>query len=423
MSDLLSVNEALRRILAHFSPLPAEDVPLEQVLNRVLAADLCSDNDHPPFDNSSVDGFAVRAADIASATPQQPIRLSIVEEIPAGSIAARALDPGQAASIMTGAALPDQADAVVLIEDSNFATTGFPQALPAELMITAPLRVGENVRRKGKDLHTGQRVLTRGRLVLPQDVGMLAIIGAGIVPVHRKPRVAILSTGSELIPPSAPLVPGKIRESNSYALAALAAVNGADVLRLDPAPDDPAAVRSRLDEAVDAGVDLILTSAGVSVGAHDYVRDILQQDGRLDFWRVNMRPGKPLAFGTYRGVRFFGLPGNPVSSFVTFLVFVQPALRRLAGLEPVFPTPLRAVLSHPVESDGRESYLRAVVAAEGGKFIARLTGDQGSGNMFSLVLANSLLIIPSGVKSLSTGNEVEFWWLGGFTPPNTQEMD
>jgi len=242
-------------------------------------------------------------------------------------------------------------------------------------------------------------------------VGILAQLGVADVPVYRRPRVALLATGDELLTPEQPLAPGKIRDSNSYSVAALLERDGAEVHRLGIAPDQFGEIKRRMDEAVQENVDLILTTAGVSVGTFDYVRSVVESDGSLDFWRVNMRPGKPVAFGDYRGKPIIGLPGNPVSAFVVYEVFTHPVVQVLAGIRDSRRFSIKATLAEPVESDGRESYLRAVVQTMQGTAVARLTGHQGSGNLFSLVQANALLIVPSGVKSLPAGSEVEAWLL------------
>jgi molybdopterin molybdotransferase len=275
--------------------------------------------------------------------------------------------------------------------------------------IFRPVAAGSSLRRGGEDLRAGDRVLSAGRRLQPQDIGLLAMLGVDRVAVRRRPRLAILSSGDELIPVDAPLTPGKVRDANSYTLGLLAEKAGAEVVPLGIAPDDLSAVRALLDRAVQAGVDAIVASAGVSVGAYDFVRAAVEADGSLDFWKVNMRPGKPLAFGEVKGIPFFGLPGNPVSAFIGFLVFVRSALERLGGLPEQDPRFETAILAEAVESDGRESYLRATVAIENGQRIARLTGHQGSGNLLSLVQANALLIVPSGVKSLPANKEVSIW--------------
>jgi molybdopterin molybdotransferase len=409
-SKMLSVREAQQRILAHFSPLETIYVPLERAAGRVLAAVIHADSDLPPFDNSSVDGFAVLAADVAPAGSGNPIRLSVIGDIPAGSSPEFTLQPGQAARIMTGAPLPAGAEAVVMVEDTDFHQRAAGPA-PENVVIFRAVEAGENTRRRGMDMRQGAEILRPGHVLRAQELGMLAMVGIAQVPVFRLPRVAILSSGDEIIPVEAPLTPGKIRDTNTYTLAALAAQAGCEVFRLGVAADTRSAVQELIDAAVAIKPDVIISSAGVSMGAFDYVKNVVESGGGLDFWKVDMRPGKPLAFGKYRGIPYFGLPGNPVSAFVGFLVFVEPALQRLCGRKVVERPRVKAVLGENVESDGRESYLRAVVTLESGSRSARLTGNQSSGNLFSLVQANALLIIPSGVKSCPLGTEVDVWLL------------
>jgi molybdopterin molybdotransferase len=271
------------------------------------------------------------------------------------------------------------------------------------------LRPGDNVRYRGDDLHIGDKVLAAGIRLRAQEIGLLAMLGVAEVQVYRRPRLALLSTGDELIPVKAPLLPGKIHESNSLTLAALAETAGVELIRLGVAMDTEVDIRTRLERAVEEKADVIVSSAGVSVGAFDYVKSVIEENGDLNFWKVNMRPGKPLAFGKYCGIPFFGLPGNPVSAFIGFEVFVRPALEKLSGLEARLRLHQVARLAEPLESDGRESYLRAIVSQENGRLVAHLTGAQGSGNIFSLVRANALLIVPSGVKSLPANSDVEIW--------------
>lgn len=404
---MLSVREARERILAQFSPLETTQCPLEAAAGRVLAETIRAETDLPAFDNSSVDGFAVRAEDVAAV----PVVLPVIGDIPAGSAPDFRLESGQAARIMTGAKLPIGANAVVMVEETDFGHRPAGTPAPSQVSIRKAVRPGENVRKRGTDLRAGAEILSAGQVLRPQDIGMLAMLGVAQVPVYRRPRVAIVSSGDELLPVDAPLEDGKIRDTNTYTLAALAAETGCEALRLGVAADRREAVQQMLDQAVEAGADVIISSAGVSVGAFDFVKDVVEGAGSLDFWKVNMRPGKPLAFGSYKGIPFFGLPGNPVSSFVGFLVFARPALRRLRGLETAREDTVRVVLAEAVESDGRESYLRAVVTRENGTSTARLTGHQGSGNLFSLVQANALLIISSGVKSCPPGTEVDAWLL------------
>ncbi len=409
--SLLSVAEARERILSHFEPVAAETLPLAECAGRVLAGDITASTDLPLFDNSSMDGFALRAADSAAASSDSPRSLRVVADIPAGSHPTISVAAGQAARIMTGAPLPQGADAVIPVEDTDFQNRAAGLPAPEFVKVLKAVKAGENVRPRGMDVHTGEVILRAGHALKPQDLGVLAMLGEARVNVYHKPRVALLSSGDELLAVDAPLESGKIRDSNSYTLAALLEGAGAEVLRLGVAADRREAVEALLEGAVALQVDLILSSAGVSVGAFDYVKEVVEANGRLDFWRVNMRPGKPLAFGEYRSIPFIGLPGNPVSAFVGFEVFVRPALGRLGGLKTAARLTVRVRLGEAVESDGRESYLRAEIREEEGILVARLSGHQGSGNLLSLVRANALLIIPAGVKSAPANQEVDAWML------------
>jgi molybdopterin molybdotransferase len=400
---MLSVSEARERILAVVQPVESELVLLTCATNRILAEDITAETDLPIFDNSSVDGFALHATDIIA-----PRTLKVVADIRAGETYAGPIQPGECARIMTGAPLPSGAEAVVMVEDTDFSerTPGTPA--PLSVTIYKTVRLGENIRHCAEDLHTGDKVLLAGKRLRAQEVGLLAMLGKLEIPVHRLPRLALLSSGDELSPVEAHLTPGKIHESNSYVLAALAESVGVELIWLGVAADDEADVHTRLQQAVDEKADLIVSTAGVSVGAFDYMKSVLEKGGELDFWKVNMRPGKPLVFGRYHRIPFIGLPGNPVSAFVGFEVFVRPALQKLGGGSYLRPHQV-ARLVEPLESDGRESYLRAVISDENGISVARLTGSQGSGNIFSLVRANALLIVPSGVKSLPANSDVEIW--------------
>lgn len=413
MTDLISVREAQQRILAKLKPIEIETVPLTDCLNRVLGEDIRSPLDLPPFPNSSMDGFAVRTDDIKNARPESPVDLEIVANIPAGTVPQIRLMSGQAARIMTGAMIPDGADAVIPVEDTNFdpalqiETNSFSLSEPARIF--HPAQPGAYIRPRGQDIQQGQTLLHAGRLLQAQDIGMLATIGRATISVFRQPRVAILSSGDELIPPGQAIKPGQIYDSNQFVITAILEQAGASVLRLGNVPDQPVQIKALLDLAVTREVDLIVTSAGVSVGAYDYLRQVIQTDGQLDFWKVNMRPGKPLVFGHYSGKPLIGLPGNPVSAFVGCRVFAVPAVRYLSGASEIKRVRKKAFLAEAIESDGRESYLRAVVQEKDGRTVAQLTGHQGSGNIFSLVQANALLIVPSGVKSLPIDSQVEFW--------------
>jgi molybdopterin molybdotransferase len=404
---MLSVNEAQERILSHFQPVGTETLPLSQCARRVLGADVHAAHDLPTFDNSSMDGFAVRSEDSSAS----PVTLRVVADIPAGSTPKATLAPGEAARIMTGAPLPPGADAVIPVEDTDFDHREPGSPLPQTVSLGKSVKAGANVRARGMDVRAGNVVLQKGRTLRAQDLGLLAMLGIADVPVFKKPRVALLSSGDELLAVDAPLESGKIRDSNSYTLAALIESAGGEALRLGVARDSRESVEALLQSAVREDAEFILSSAGVSVGAFDFVKEAIESGGALEFWRVNMRPGKPLAFGSYRGKPFIGLPGNPVSAFVGFEVFVRPALERLGGRSDGGRRTVRVRCEEEIESDGRESYLRAKIRSEAGVLFARLTGHQGSGNLLSLVQADALLIIPAGVKCVPASQELEAFLL------------
>ncbi|MBC7878833.1 MAG: molybdopterin molybdotransferase MoeA [Anaerolineales bacterium] len=404
---MLSVSDARARILSHFQNTTEETLPLIQCANRVLAVDVTAAHDLPLFNNSSMDGFAIRAVDSQGAEVDSPLTLKVVADIPAGSAPTVILTKGQATRIMTGAQLPQGADAVIPVEDTDFNSREAGTVAPQTVSFARNVKAGENVRPRGMDLHAGDIVLRKGRKLKPQDLGLLAMLGIANVEVYKKPLVALFSSGDELIEVDAPLTDGKIHDSNSYALAALIESTGAELLRLGVAKDTRESVTDLLEKAANEKVDLIISSAGVSVGAFDYIKEVIESNGKLDFWRVNMRPGKPLAFGEYRNKPFVGLPGNPVSAFVGFEVFVRPMLEKLSGQLDGSRLKIKVRCDEEIESDGRESYLRAKIRNEEGVYIATLTGHQGSGNLLSLVQADALLIIPAGVKCVPVGQEVE----------------
>ena len=402
MPELLSVHEAQEMILAAFEPIHAVSVELIQATNRILAEDICSTTDLPPFTNASMDGFAVIASDLENT----PVKLEIIADIPAGIFPEVSIQHGKTARVMTGAPIPDGANAVVPIESTNLYQSQVPNPLPDSVIVLQPVKTGEYIRPRGQDLRENTVALKKGRRLRPQDIGLAASFGISTIPVYAKPRIALLVTGNELVQPNEPLAPGKIRDANSYILSSLIERSGGEVVSLGIAPDEPAAIRERLKLAKSQQVDLILTSAGVSVGAFDFVRSVVLEAGALTFWKVNMRPGKPLAFGSYQGIPLVGLPGNPVSAYVGFLIFILPALRKMTGIFEGNLPYKKVYLAEEVESDGRESYLRATLYQRDNRLEAVLSGHQGSGNIYSLVQANALLIVPSGVKSLPVGSEV-----------------
>jgi molybdopterin molybdotransferase len=407
--SLLSVNTARERILASFTPLNTVHVPLKDAVGRILAEEIVSATDLPLFDNSSMDGFAVRVSDVLDAGSATPISLPVVIDIPAGIMPTHQLQPGEAARIMTGAPLPVGADAVVPVEETDFNSREKGSALPKNVKIYKAANIGANIRKRGDDIHRGDSILPKGLRLRAQDLGMLAMLGIANVPVIRKPRIALLSSGDELTPIDQPLSAGKIYDVNSYTLGAMLEANDCEIIPLGVAADTPESVRAALANAKDA--DLIVSSAGVSMGSFDFIKDVIEKDGELNFWRINMRPGKPLTFGHYQNLPFIGLAGNPVSAFVGFMVFVRPVIAKLLGTEKDDRQLTRVRLAEAITSDGRESYLRANVQRDQSELRASLTGHQGSGNLFSMVQANALLIIPAGVKSLPANAEVEAWLL------------
>lgn len=409
-NPLLSVTDALERILARFSPLSVEHLDLPASLGRVLAEDVVSREAIPGFSSSAMDGFAVVAADLRAATERQPVRLPVIGDIPAGTHDAGRLSAGAVVRITTGAPIPQGADAVVPVEWTDMA--GDLIGPPPEFVIfTRPIEAGSHIRLAGQDVSPGETVLRQGRRLAPPDLGMLAALGHPQVAVFLRPRVAVIATGSELLEIGQPLEPGMIRDSNSYAIEAALRSTGALPVRLGVVPDDARLLEERLDQAADEGVDLILSTAGVSMGAYDFVRGVIENHGELNFWKVNIRPGKPLVFGAYRGIPFFGLPGNPVSALVSFEVFVKPALAAMSGMQDYDHLRIMAILDEAVQSDGRESYLRAVVRWDEGAYHARLTGSQDSGVLSSLVVANALLIVPAGERSVPAGRALQAWVL------------
>jgi molybdopterin molybdotransferase len=405
VSDLLSVEEALARVLARVQSLPSENVSIAEALGRVLAEDIVAPFSVPPFRNSAMDGYAVRAADVVGATPETPVYLTPIEDVSAGRMPERTVGQGQAARIMTGAPLPPGADAVVPVEDTDdrWRVEGYTP-LPERVAIFRPVAAGGNVRPAGEDIQAGQVVLREGTILRPQDIGVLVSLGFERLPVRRQPRVAILATGDELVEVGQPLSPGQIHNSNSYMLAGLVQQCGGVPYRLPVARDTLDEVRARFEEALALQPDFVLSSAGVSVGTHDVVRTVVEQLGRIEVWRVNVKPGKPLAFGQVGGVPFFGLPGNPVSAMVTFELFVRPALRKALGTDPLAVPLTTAVLDEDLTLDGRRTYVRVVLRERDGELVARTTGTQSSGVLMSMVLADGLMIIPEGQSRVTAGS-------------------
>lgn len=410
-AELLGVSEALEKLLTHFEPLPTEQIPLSKALSRVLAEDIFAGHPLPPFNNSSMDGYAVRSQDLIGASKISPVVLDVIGDISSGVIELMPLTEKTAMRIMTGAPLPPGADSVVPVEETSRPNAMAHQDLPENVLILTPVQKGDYIRDTGQDVSQGQKVLERGHRLRPQDIGMLAAVGIAEPLVHSIPKVALLSSGDELVDVADDLLPGFIRDSNGYSLSAAVHAVNATPLRMGIAPDDPERVEEMLQNAVETGANLIVSSAGVSMGAFDFVRSVIEKRGRLEFWRINLRPGKPLIFGFFDEVPVLGLPGNPVSALVTFEIFVRPAVDKLSGVLTTKRKKFHAILDHDIESDGRESYLRASVKWNGDTYKAKLVGSQDSGVLSSLVEANALIIIPAGVQSVEQGSIVEAWHL------------
>lgn len=413
--EYLTVQAALTAVLAPLTVLPPEQVALPDALGRVLAAPITAQDSLPPFANSAMDGYAFIAADLVGATADRPATLQVIGDIAAGSAPTIHIERGTAVRIMTGAPIPPGADAVVPVEDTDENWRDKARPLPATIQINRPVNPGDYIRPPGGDIQAGQTVLQAGHIIRPQEIGLLAALGIAELLVVRRPLVGILATGDELIPVEEPLQPGKIRNSNGYAQTAQVAALGAIPLSLGIARDTEADVRAKLQAGLDAGVDLFISSAGVSVGAYDVVKAVLEAEGNIGFWRVRMRPGKPLAYGTYHGVPYLGLPGNPVSAMVSFERFARAAILKMAGHTQLDRPQLWVEVQEDIESDGRESYIRAVVTRSGAEtssgYLATTTGSQDSHMMTSLVKANALLIIPEGVRQVQKGDTVTAWML------------
>ncbi|MCK5586388.1 molybdopterin molybdotransferase MoeA [Candidatus Bipolaricaulota bacterium] len=401
---MLSVEDVQERILAGIFAKETETTPILDAGGRVLAEDIIADMSVPPWDNSAMDGFAVQAADIEKAGPSSPVILRVIGNLPAGTAPDRAVGSGEAIRIMTGAPVPPGADTVVRFEDTR------SDGDSVEILEAIPM--GKNVRRAGEDVQQGELVLRAGMLLRPQEIGMLAVAGRQSVAVIQRPTVALLATGDEVVDAGEPVPPGKIRNINSYTNAAQVRRHGGIPMMLGIVPDDAERIRSTIRRAIADGADILVTSGGVSVGDYDFVKQILAEEGEVEFWWINMKPGKPMAFGRIGGIPFFGLPGNPVSAMISFELFVRPAIGKMQGREPRPTRSVRARLLDPIpRKDNRRHYLRVRLTAAGDGWEATLTGSQGSGILSSLVEADGLAVIPESKSSLEAGTEVEVLWL------------
>jgi molybdopterin molybdotransferase len=409
---VISVEQALEKILEHIDVLEAEERPILSCLGQVLAEDVTSDINIPPLDNSAMDGYAVRSADTRGAGRKSPRILRVIDTVTAGSISRSEVEPGTAVRIMTGAPVPKGADAVVKFEDTDESERGEDSS---EIGILAEAEPGLEIRRAGEDIAAGSVVLSQGKVLRPAEIGVLASLGRSQVKVIRRPVVAILATGDEVVDIAQPLPEGKIYNSNSYSLAALVLRYGGMPKILGIASDIEDSLIAKLHLGLDA--DMLVTSGGVSFGDYDIVRDVLAKEGEIVFWRVRQKPGKPLAFGLIkalakeggaRTIPLFGLAGNPVSAMINFELFARPAMLKMMGRKSLAKPMIEAVIEEAIENtDGRRIFARAIVEKRGGRYFARLTGPQGSGVLTSMALANGLVIVPEDKPGVEEGDLVQ----------------
>ncbi|WP_380285723.1 gephyrin-like molybdotransferase Glp [Kitasatospora purpeofusca] len=418
---LWSVDEHLADVLAAVGPLPAIELQLLDARGCRLAEDVLAEGDLPPFDNSSMDGYALRTADTVGAGTAYPSVLAVVGDIAAGAADLPRVGPGQAARIMTGAPVPPGAQAVAPVEwTDGGAGTGRPaDAMTApvegeEVRVLRPVAEGAHIRRRGSDVAAGTRVLTAGTRLGPAQLGLLAAIGRATATVRPRPRVVVLSTGSELVQPGEPVGPGQIADSNSFTLTAAALDAGAIAYRVGGVPDDAARLRAVLEDQL-GRADLIVTSGGVSVGAYDVVKEVFAEYGGVDFRRLRMQPGKPQGFGRIgpgAGVPLMALPGNPVSAYISFELFVRPVIRAMLGAEDVHRPVVRAHCPVALRSPaGRRQFLRGRYFAPDG--LVEPVGGAGSHLVGALARADCLITVPEDVTELPAGSEVDVVLLGG----------
>ena len=417
---MLSVEEALARVMTAATPLPDERIPIDAAYGRVLAEPIQAPLDVPPWDNSAMDGFALKAEDTGDAGAS----LRVVEHIPAGGWPTVPVTPGTCARIMTGAPVPEGADAVVMIEQTDAWEDRSAGQVGGQVQIRVAARPHQNIRDRGNDIASGSAVMAPGHSLGPAEVGILAALGLPSVRVRQRPLVALLSTGDEVVEPGWPLGDGQIHSSNTHALAGLVIEAGGQPLNCGIASDSEEALAAGLRRCLRA--DLILTTGGVSVGDFDFVKDAFEGgaagDAALDFWKVRMKPGKPLAFGTIQGRTVFGLPGNPVSCMVNFLQFVRPVMRSMLG----DPTPFLPVVEAAVEGavkkrPGRALMERVRLRQEEGRIIASSYRNQSSGALSSMMHADGLLMLGAEAGGLEEGEiarvQVLRWgWMDGASP-------
>ena len=403
---MISVEEAQKIVLNSGLRPVVKKLPILESLGLNLAEDIVSGDDIPIYDNSAMDGYAVRAIDIKGAEKSYPIRLVLTDEdIPAGKIPKSTVNPGFCMPIMTGASLPKGADSVVMKEDTQRDT--------ASIMIFREIEKGENVRYRGEDIKKGSIVFKKGDRINPGTIGVLASLGKSEVKVFGPPVIGVLATGDELIGTSEKLVAGKVRDSNSYSLSAQAKEMGIQYKRFDSAPDDEAMLLKKIKEAL-SECDILLLSGGISTGDYDLVKDTLEGMGaKLNFWKVNQKPGKPLAFFEYKNKYIFALPGNPVSVMVCFEMYVRPMIRKSMGASNLFRPEVMAEALHDFKNKkGRINFIRAIVENKDGQYFFKATGMQGSGILTSMARANGIAQFPSDMGNVVKGSKVKVYLLG-----------
>ena len=405
--DVIPLEEARSRILATVPRLPAATVALGEALGLVTVEDLSATEPIPPFANTGVDGYAVRAADTAGATPETPVRLRVVGELPAGKAPTVPVGPGEAIRIMTGAPAPEGADAIVMVEDTSVESGGGGGAAGEVVAIRKAARPGDHVRPAGGDLAVGDAAFPAGSVLGPAHLGVVASLGHPTVPVVRRPRVAVMSTGDELVPPGEPLTIGQIRDSNRPMLMALVTQTGCEVVDFGIGVDDEAVITERLEKAA-ATCDAGVTSGGVSMGDYDIIKMVLSRIADMNWWQIAIRPAKPLAFGMLGGVPVFGLPGNPVSSHVSFELFARPALLQMMGHSRRFRPVTPAVAAHDMRRrvDGKLHLDRVTLRREDGRLVAAEAGVQASNVLSAMALSDGLALLPDG-EGVSAGETID----------------
>jgi molybdopterin molybdotransferase len=402
---MISVENALHKILEVFAPLGQESVNILDSLGRVIGEDIYATRNIPPRDNSAMDGYALRWEDTHGASKEKPAVLDVIEDIPAGAIPKEDVGKGESSRIMTGASVPDGANAVVRVEDT--AKYG------RRVKVFAQAKKGQDIRLAGEDVRDGELVISHGDVIRPAEIGMLASLGRSFVDVYQRPVVAVVATGDELVDIDENPNPWQIVSSNSYSLAAQIIDCGGIPLQIGIAKDTRDDLVSKFKAALRA--DIIVSSGGVSVGDYDLVKDVMKEVGnKMQFWKVAMRPGRPLAFGSMGGVPMFGLPGNPVSSMVAFEQFVRPSMLKMMGHKNLFRRTVKATIREDItKKRGAKHFIRASVEYRNGKFTVVSTGDQGSGILKSMVKANGLIILPENSTSAKKGDEVTVQLLDG----------